>query len=402
MAPDLPPTGEPRAPRENLGKIFLRFLRFGLLAWGGPVAQIAMIRRELVEEEHWISSNRFNRTLAVYQVLPGPEAHELCVYFGVLAGGRAGGLLAGLGFMLPGFLLMLLLSAFYVSIGLASPAIAALFAGAQVGVVALVVRAVHRIGAGALRDRWLLALAALAAVAELAGVPFAIGLGCCGIAYVLARRRLVAAAAAAAILLAGATVFFALRPRAEPQPAPDPLAASPRREAPVPAVFVSGLRAGLLTFGGAYTAIPFVRHDAVERESWLTDRQFLDGLALGGILPAPLIIFGTFVGYVAAGLPGAFAMTFGIFLPAFAITLVGHETLERIVENRALHDLLDGITAGVVGLIAATTVHLFRAGIRGAGELLIFAGAMLVLFLWKSKAAVVVVVLASALLGLLL
>src|SRR5262245_49287946 len=84
-------------PHQTYGRLFLRFLRFGLLAWGGPVAQIAMIRRELVEEERWISAARFNRALAVYQVLPGPEAHELCVYFGMLARGRIGGLLAGLG-----------------------------------------------------------------------------------------------------------------------------------------------------------------------------------------------------------------------------------------------------------------------------------------------------------------
>src|SRR5436190_24356088 len=100
-------TEEPTLPREPYGKLFLRFLRFGALAWGGPVAQIAMIRRELVEEEQWIDRERFMRTLAVYQALPGPEAHELCVFFGTLSRGRVGGLLAGLGFMLPGFVLML-------------------------------------------------------------------------------------------------------------------------------------------------------------------------------------------------------------------------------------------------------------------------------------------------------
>lgn len=175
-----------------------------------------------------------------------------------------------------------------------------------------------------------------------------------------------------------------------------------RSKAGAPAVLASGLKAGLLTFGGAYTAIPFVRRDAVEREGWLSDRQFLDGLALGGVLPAPLIIFGTFVGYVAGGLAGALAMTAGIFLPAFAISLVGHETLERIVQNRALHDVLDGITAGVVGLIAATTVHLFRAGVDGFREVVLFAMALAVLYLWRSRAAVAVVVLGSAAVGLLL
>ena len=99
-----------RVPHELLGKLFLRFLKFGSLAWGGPVAQIAMIRQELVAEEKWGSPQRFNRVLAMYQVLPGPEAHELCVYFGMLSRGRIGGIVAGLGFMLPGFFLMFLLS----------------------------------------------------------------------------------------------------------------------------------------------------------------------------------------------------------------------------------------------------------------------------------------------------
>src|SRR6185369_9909287 len=110
-------TQEEKIIHQSPSQIFLRFLKFGLLAWGGPVAQIAMIRQELVEEEKWVSKEKFNRALSVYQILPGPEAHELCVYFGMLSGGRWGGFLAGLGFMLPGFLLMLLLTWIYVQFG---------------------------------------------------------------------------------------------------------------------------------------------------------------------------------------------------------------------------------------------------------------------------------------------
>jgi len=93
----------PTPEAQSYFQIFMRFLRFGLQAWGGPVAQIAMLRKELVDEEHWVTQERFNRSLAVYQVLPGPEAHEMCVYFGMVKGGRMGGFLAGLAFMLPGF-----------------------------------------------------------------------------------------------------------------------------------------------------------------------------------------------------------------------------------------------------------------------------------------------------------
>src|SRR5918998_3054300 len=95
--------GDDGPPPQSLVALFKRFLQFGLLAWGGPVAQIAMLRHSLVDQEHWVSSERFNRTLAVYQVLPGPEAQELCIYFGMLARGRLGGFVAGLAFLLPGF-----------------------------------------------------------------------------------------------------------------------------------------------------------------------------------------------------------------------------------------------------------------------------------------------------------
>src|SRR6185369_6078375 len=164
-------------PHEPFLKLFLRFLRFGFLAWGGPVAQIAMIRQELVVEEKWISPERFNRVLAVYQVLPGPEAHELCVYFGMIARGRSGALLAGLGFMTPGFLLMFALSWFYVTYGINSPLFQSIFLGMQPAVAALIVRAVHRIGSHALgQNKWLWAIAFLAGFAQLFHINFLITL----------------------------------------------------------------------------------------------------------------------------------------------------------------------------------------------------------------------------------
>mgnify|MGYP006166680073 CR=1 FL=1 len=115
--------------------IFGTFLRFGFLAWGGPIAQIAMIRQALVDEQQWLTSERFNRLLAVYQALPGPEAHELCVHLGRMRGGPLGGLLAGLGFMLPGFVLVLGLAALYSRFDLSDPAIASAMLGIQIAVI---------------------------------------------------------------------------------------------------------------------------------------------------------------------------------------------------------------------------------------------------------------------------
>src|SRR5688572_11760697 len=174
-----------------------------------------MLRKELVDEERWVSSNRFNRTLALYQVLPGPEAHELCVYFGYLAKGRVGGVLAGLGFFLPGFLLMFALTWLYVTFGIAGPA-QAIFYGIQPAVVALIVRAMHRIGGHALHSpshpehRWLWGIAAAAVLVSLGGVPFWLTLPVGGLVYVLVKRGMVAVAGAVLavfVLGAGAYVF---------------------------------------------------------------------------------------------------------------------------------------------------------------------------------------------------
>jgi chromate transporter len=389
--------------RESHGRLFLRFLRFGFLAWGGPVAQIAMIRRELVDEEHWVSNERFNRTLAIYQVLPGPEAHELCVYFGMLARGRLGGLLAGLGFMLPGFVLMFALSWFYLTYGITSPLFQRLFLGCQAAVVALIVRAVHRIGGHALHDRWLFGIALVAFVAALLKTHFAITLIVAGLAYTLNGRSQRVLAITLTILFLMAVIAAAVaRVVTTADAAPVMVAAPTPGTAALPSLLLSGLRAGLLTFGGAYTVIPFLQRDTVVVGAWMTNAQFLDGIALSGILPAPLIIFSTFVGYFGGGPWGALAMTFGIFLPAFAFTLVGHTYLERVIANPSVHTFLDGVTAGVAGLIAATTLELFRQGITSLPAALIFTLALAAVYQWKAKAAVAGIVVGAGALGFLL
>jgi chromate transporter len=304
---------EPSDEKQSLGAIFLRFLRFGILAWGGPVAQIAMIKRELVEEERWIAPSRFNRLLAIYQVLPGPEAHELCVHFGMMKRGRVGGLLAGLGFMLPGLILVLGIASLYQRLDLKEPLLAALFAGIQIGVIALIVRAVHRIADHTLADPWLWAICLASASCAALEVSFWVTLPAAGLAYAaLAGRRYVLAALV--LILA---VPLALWISHIPLLVGSKLPASavihfPAGTVAALALFFSGLKAGLMTFGGAYTAIPFIRGDAVGR-GWISEGQFLDSLALSGIIPAPLIIFATFVGYIAGGLGGALAMTAGIF-----------------------------------------------------------------------------------------
>src|SRR5918992_5009012 len=245
--------------------IFARFLKFGALAWGGPAAQIAMIKRECVDEEQWVDEETFKKTLAVYQVLPGPEAHELCVYFGRIRGGKLGGLVAGLGFMLPGFLLMLALSILYVEAGL-DETFEELFYGLKAAVGALVAMAIVRLGRKFITDVPLAVIAAASLALTLGlGLSFVLVLLTAGLAYELwttagtrsvAARSVSLAPLTAASLVVG-TVTLGLSAE----------------------IFVEGLKAGLLTFGGAYTVVPFLEASAVDVHGWLTPEQFVDGLA---------------------------------------------------------------------------------------------------------------------------
>ena len=369
------------APHDSLAGLFRRFLGFGLRAWGGPAAQLAMIRQSAVDEWKWTTSERFNRLLAVYQVLPGPEATEMCVHLGYLRRGRIGGLVAGLGFMLPGFVLMLALAMLYVAVLQGTDALDRL-AGFPAAVAGLVAVACIRLGAHALHDERLTAIFVWGAALTWIGAPFWVLLPTAAIAMM--RPPMLGAAWLAVgtmlgVLLRGTGSSLAL-------------VAS---DSSLLAIALSGLQAGLLTFGGAYTALPFLERDAVGR--YVTGQEFLDGVALAGILPAPFIIFATFLGYVGGGIAGALLMTVGIFLPAFAFTLLGAKHLERVAEMPRLHRALDGVTAAVIGLLAATLGRLV-VGLEG-WQFVLALGAFFVLLRSTAKWLTPVVVLACGAIG---
>jgi chromate transporter len=346
-----------------------------------------MIKRECVDEEGWVSEETFKKTLAVYQVLPGPEAHELCVYFGRLRGGRVGGLLAGLGFMLPGFALMLGLSILYVEADFADT-LEELFYGLKAAVGALVAWALVRLGRSFITDVPLAVLAlASFALTILVSAGFVLVLAGAGLAYELwtnagrwSRRASSFSFAPAAVVVAVGAVTVSLTAE----------------------IFLEGLKAGLLTFGGAYTVIPFLQQSSVDTQHWLTESEFVDGLALSGVLPAPLIIFSTFVGYLAGGLSGGLAMTFGIFLPAFVFPIFLHRYLVAIAENPRIRPFLLGVAAAVIGLIAAVTVEILDASVVDVPTAVLAVAAFVVLSRFHTKLTVLYVVLGCGVVGALL
>lgn len=409
---------------QSLFALFVRFLRFGLNAWGGPVPQIAMLRHELVEREQWITPEKFNRVLAVYQVLPGPEAHELCCYFGYIARGRLGSVIAGLGFMLPGLVFMLIAAWLYQQYGLTSVWVRAAFAGMQCAAAALVIRAVYKLGKGSLKGPVLWTIAIFSMIGQFLGVHFAIAL----LAGAITGASRSSRALLAITLIVWAAFVVASAALLAPSKHPTVIEDAPRAVAPsVAQLGVIGLEAGLVTFGGAYTAIPVIERHAVARSAidggdgikpargWMTHAQFVDGLAIGGVLPAPLVIFSTFVGFLGAGFPGALAMTAGMFLPAFSFTLIGHRYFEKLVENVKLHAALDGVMSAVVGIIAVTAVTITMTAIHlervQLSPMLIQAdyraialviAALVALLSGKMKMLVPCVVLAAGIIGLAL
>ncbi len=362
---------------ETLSSVFARFLRFGFLAWGGPIAQIAMMYEEIVERERWMSKEQFNRVLGVYQALPGPEATELAVHFGYIKKGRLGGLLAGLGFVLPGFFLCLLVAWLYASYGVKLEGAQAFLYGLKAGVIGLILNALYKIGKSALRDRKL---------AFIAGASVAVSL-------LFNLNFLFVVFGAGLLALALYRQFPKRFPLVLPLLAVPAVVSLPLTLT----ILLFFFKAGMLTFGGAYTVIPFIQEGAVREFHWITNEQFLDAIALSGLLPAPLVIVGTFVGYLAGGLAGAVAATIGIFFPAFGFTLLGFKQIQHLSEHKRLQVFLDGLTASVVGIIFVATLDLFRTAIVDLPTLLICVGAVVALNYFKTGIAKVL--LGSAVLG---
>jgi len=352
----------------------------GLLSFGGPAGQIALMHRMLVEERKWISEPRFLHALNFCMLLPGPEAQQLATYVGWLLHGTRGGLVAGTLFVLPGLVVILVLSALYAAFH-ETHWLDTLFFGLKAAVLAIVLEAVVRIGRRALRTNLAVVVAAVAFVAIFVfGVPFpVIVLGAGVFGYVLTRLAPDALAPPAKAGMADNDAVDAGLNRAAP---------TWRRAAVVtlsslalwalPAVML-GLVLGfgtifsqialffswlaVVTFGGAYAVLAYVADAAVTSHGWLNPGEMLDGLAMAETTPGPLILVLSFVGFLAAfrdaggldpmvaGLLGGLLTAWVTFVPSFLWIFLGAPWMERLRGNRNLSGALAAITAAVVGVI---------------------------------------------------
>ena len=362
----------------RLGEVVLYFLRLGTIGFGGPPAHIAAMHDDLVRRRGWIDERHFLDVLGVTNLLPGPNSTELAIHIGSLRAGVAGGIAAGLAFMLPAFTMMLALSWAYVELG-GFAVRDDLLAGVQAVALAAVLVAAWRLRAGAIGG-WRKPILALVGLGLTVVIPEWLPVVLLGAGVV----SLVASRAADRLgSVVGVPVLLA--------------ALVGGNGASLGALAWVSLRTGLLLFGGGLVLVPLLAPEVVDR-AWLTERQFLDGVALGQATPGPIVMTATFVGFAVRGWLGAVVATTAIFLPAFVAVLAGSGPfLRRFRERPAVTGFVEGVTAAALGAIVAAVVELARTGLAGWVRVAIFVLALAGM-LWRVPVALAV--LGGALLGL--
>jgi chromate transporter len=331
--------------------------RIGLLSFGGPAAQIALMHRVFLDEKHWVKEADYLRALSFCMLLPGPEAMQLATWIGWRLHGVKGGLIAGGLFVLPGALVVLTLSLIYAAFGQV-PLVAALFTGVQAAVIAIVIEALIRVSKRALKSReaYIIAIAAFLGLFVLK-LPFPLIILAAGIWGFFRTPGGVpdtpAPPAALARPLKAAVVWLAIWL----VPLGLLILAAPARLAEI-GIFFSKL--AILTFGGAYAVLAWMAQEVVQQKAWLTLPQMMDGLGLAETTPGPLILVNQFVGFMAAhqtggwtlGLAGAAIALWMTFIPSFLFIFTGAPFIERLTHMPRLSGALAAITAAVVGAIA--------------------------------------------------
>jgi len=355
-------------------EVFLYFLMLGFINIGGPVAQITMMYNHMVERKGWLSDDRFVKIMGFCHMLPGPEALQLAIYVGYLKRRLLGGILAGLTFIVPGAVVMIILSWLYVKYGNLPQVTNALYI-LKPAVLGIIAAGIIKLGRAAIKN-WLLAALLVGAFTGMrfAGINFLLILLLAGFINLLVKEGIPrlqrpTRSTTRMLILGLGTVGLA-----------------DARWLQMAWLF---LKTGLFSFGGAYASLIFLQRGAVDQHHWLTAGQLLDGVALSVATPGPFMLFTTFVGYVAGGVPGAIIATFFVFLPSFVFVLGGAHYIEQVRDNRSVQAFLAGVSAAVVGVILVVSLELMPEALVDVPSLVIAVAAFLVITLLKADVAFV-------------
>ncbi len=333
------------APQQvSYGKLARLFLRLSLFAFGGPVAHVAIAQDELVTRRKWLTHEHYLDLIAATNLIPGPNSTEVMIHVGYTLRGIPGALLTGACFILPTFFLTLALAVLYVSSG-TIPAVEALLWGIKPVIVAVIAAAGYRLVPSALKSRllWLTCTGAAAAILFL-HVPEVVAMLGAGAIYAVIATRITPPFAALLVWMPSAQAIA------------QTVAAGSR--AGVSDVFFYFLKIGSVLFGSGYVLIAYIQQDLVNSFQWLSSRELLDAIAIGQVTPGPVSTTATVVGYIVAGFPGAFAATFGIFLPSFILVILTAPLIPKLRRSRFMSAFLNGVNAGVIAAITITVARL--------------------------------------------
>jgi chromate transporter len=372
-------------PEGRIGELVRYFLRLGCLGFGGPVALVGQMERELVNDRKWLTKEQMREAIAVCQSLPGPLAIQVGVYVSYLRGGFWGAWAGGWAFILPNFIIVAALGALYVHLGDLQP-VTAIFYGVSPAVIALILHSCYRLAKLGMEDwlQWAIAAVCLAVTVILQAevALLFIGAGIVGILYYgsLFRRP-----PPAALSVTVVPVLAQLVPTAS--------------GSILSKLLLFFLKAGSLTFGSGLVIVPFLEQGLVQQFGWLDQRQFLIAVAVGMISPGPVVITATFVGYLVAGFWGSVVSTIGIFLPSFLLVLIAAPLLARHRGNPNVQGFVKGAYAAAIGTILGACILLGRIAIGDWLTALIGLISLAVLFRWKVSNPLLIA--AAAIVGLI-
>jgi len=366
------------ADNVSLFGLFLYFFRLSWTAFGGPLAYISMMEDDCVEKKKWLTKDEFTEMLGITNILPGPNATEMAIHIGYVKNGKLGGILSGLGFTIPSFIMMIALSWLYFEFK-AMPSIGGLFYGMNPVVVAIILVTVLRLGKASITD-WKLACIFLATILAtyFTTINEAIIIVTSGLVGILLygpdlKRTTLAVLLFTPFSFQGITTALVELPIILP-------------------LFLEFLKASLLMFGSGLVIIPLLGPDIVEVFGWMSYKEFFDGVTLGQVTPGPVMKTAAFIGYKVAGIWGAAAAFSGIFLPPFVLVTLLAPFFRQIRKNPWLQSFLKGVRVGAVGTILAVAGSLAKTAFPDLITLTIAAVSLIVMLKLKVNVSLLVII----------
>jgi chromate transporter len=371
----------------SLKGLVLYFLKLGTIGFGGPVPLAGYMERDLVKKKGWVTSEEYIKGLAFSKLAPGPFATQLALYIGFIRSKILGATLVGIFFILPSFLMVVGLAIIYQEYG-EMPWMSAAFYGISAAVLGIMVHSTYKLSRTALSNKtvlWILFIIAAIATALLEGEPIWLLLAAGALNLLYFSR----AALFSRNKLQLWIPFYILDAI--------PVITDSRS---FTHIFLYFIQAGSVVFGSGLAIVPFLYGGVVQQYHWLSDKQFVDAVAVAMITPGPVVITVAFIGYLVAALPGAIAAALGVFLPVYLFVIILTPFYERIAKNASVSAFIFGVTAATTGAIAGSLFNLGRHSLTDIASIII-AGVTIVL-LFRFKIPEPLIVLAAAVVGLLI